>query len=230
MSRVGLVIGSMGCAFALLVVAFFARTLYSRLQLPDLPTAPRSPVVPLPSAPPFPPHPNLSRAEQARLDSAELSFIGSVLRSEFHQALSSGGVLAIQSPLSIRQISWFVGDPRTPLLFGLQRNDSALSEAVHDFSDRNGTETDIRRLGTIPIRHRIVSEATVNRILRATRHKTDSWAICLSRPGFDRNLTVGIIYLGVTTPGFHYGHIHVFRKRDGKWINTNQTLGPGYVF
>ncbi len=228
------VITATSCLLAMSVALFFGPRLYSRLRLPQLPAVPQPAVDVRLSAPLFPPYPNLSPSEQARLNSAESTFIASVLRSEFHQALSSGAGLPIQSPLSISWIWIFAGDPRGPLLyeqrFWLANRESALSDAIHDFSDRNGAETDIRKLGTIPVRHIIVSEATVNRIFHAAHHNPHPWTICLSRPGFDRNLTVGIIYLGVTTSGFHYGNINIFRKYDGKWIKTNQTLDPGFIF
>jgi len=233
-SRVRVATAATSCLLALLVAILLVRTSYSRFRLPELPPVPRPTVDARLAAPLFPPHPTLSSSEQARLNSTESSFIASVLRSECHQALSSGDTLAIQSPLSINHVWIFAGDPRAPLLYqqrsSLANTDSSLSDAIHDFADRNGTETDIRKLGTIPVRHRIVSETTANRLFRAPHQKSHPFIICLSRPGFDRNLTVGIIYLGVTTPGFHYGNINIFRKHEGKWCKTNQTLLPGGCF
>ncbi|NLV46044.1 MAG: hypothetical protein GXY07_16265 [Candidatus Hydrogenedentes bacterium] len=158
-------------------------------------------------------------------------FVEQVLRLEFAEAVSQDIPLVIDQELSIFS--------KAGVIASATRLGKDYAEAARDLLRKNKGSNTLDSIGTIPLRHSVLTEQEVKTLFQ-TEGK-DGWKafymiyaespgiITLSRPGFSKDGTVAMIYLGNQSNWLAgRGGIRVYEKRNGKWTGAG-SIGRGYV-
>ncbi len=146
-----------------------------------------------------------------------------------------------QPPLAYQKYDDFAADLRRDA--GNQR-DQPFREAVEDFITKNRSPIQFGIVSNTLTSIQLVSSAVLNEIFSAKRNdKPNGWEvfhkrfsdapvlITLSRPGFDSERSVALVFLCVQQ-GYTAGtdSIRVLRRQSGKWVITHEHIGPRGVF
>lgn len=158
-------------------------------------------------------------------------FVEQVLRLEFAEAVSQDIPLVIDQELSVFS--------KAGVIASAAHLGKEYMEAARDFLRKNKESNTLDSIGTISLRHSVLTEQETKTLFQ-TEGK-DGWKefyrvysdspgiITLSRPGFSRDGTVAMIYLGNQSNWLAgRGGIRVYEKRNGKWTGAG-SIGRGYV-
>jgi hypothetical protein len=128
----------------------------------------------------------------------------------------------------------------TELIHRTEHKDTKILQAVKDFCSKNTKNHNIDSIGSLTVRHVVMTKEQETDLFR-TRGK-DGWEefykiypkspgiITLSRPGFSKDGTIAVIYIGNQRHGVvGEGQIYVFQKIDGKWVECGTHIGPSWV-
>jgi hypothetical protein len=182
------------------------------------------------------------------LKNYEASFVDSFLGSQF-VGIFLDGIIAPDTPLVIREklsiheimTGWNNMADFTANLIqeAKQQKNKKSVEAVRDFCSKNSSESTINEIGTLSIKHVVLTEEQAKtlfsdwskgwEIFYQTYPKSPG-IIELSRPGFSKDGTVAIIYMGQSANMIAgAGQLSVFQKKDGEWVDSGIRIGPAWI-
>ena len=121
--------------------------------------------------------------------------------------------------------------------------DAGILEAVLDFYEKNSTKYTIDVLGEIEIEHIIYTEEMDHEIFFSNGiNPSKNWNIFyqrfpsypgiidLSRPGFSKDGTFTVIYMGNLYGRLHGGgRVHILKKENGKWIPSEYKFEKQWI-
>jgi len=173
----------------------------------------------------------------------EAQFVDAFLKLQFDGRFSNNVPLVIREKLSIELVTMaeMELDPKYDLIIKeAESQDRKLADTVKDFYRKNTGTNTVKDIGTLTVNHVIIEEEKMDELF-GTNGK-NGWTefyklypnsrgiITLSRPGFSKDSTLAVIYMGEQS-NFKagYGRIYVLKKHDGKWVNTELSIGPRWI-
>ncbi|HSV43940.1 MAG TPA: hypothetical protein VLJ10_05230 [Candidatus Bathyarchaeia archaeon] len=173
--------------------------------------------------------------------STEALFVDYVLGEEYASSVTKAIPLVIEEGLSA---GWLVTinsvEECTADLVQDEKNpDKKLMEAVQDFCAKNSQASTIDAIGPLTVKHIVMTKTQMDELFA---DQGDGWdkfyqlypespgIITLSRPGFSADETLAVIYIGNQSHWLAgHGGIRIYRKKDGKWVDEREGLGPSWV-
>lgn len=186
-----------------------------------------------------------SRMEMRALEKTETEFIGAFLKSKFPISVSRNVPLVIKETPSMHKLT--IGENPKRVCFRLiqaaEMKDARFGPAVTDFCEKNTGDDDISFIGTIPVNHILLAEEQEDAVFDTIRNGgRDGWKvfyetypkspgiITLSRPGFNPEKNIAVIYMGNEKNWLRgYGRIYFFQKKNGVWEDMNVRIGPSWL-
>jgi hypothetical protein len=171
----------------------------------------------------------------------EIDVIVSFLQERYGAHLPTGTPLVIEDTFSIAHL----GQSHTEFTRSLlsQASDSIPADLIRDFCDKNTKPGVVwSAIGSrLPVK--LLSRAELDSFFSSKpNQKPDGWdrfyakypkspgVITVSRVGFSRKGDMAMFYMGSQS---HWlagsGQIHIFRKKDGKWVEEPSFIGPRWV-
>lgn len=120
--------------------------------------------------------------------------------------------------------------------------DQGIVEAVWDFYEKNSGERTLNVVGTLNIKHIVLTEQMENSIFHGTGSAEDKWKVFykkfpvspgiieFSRTGFSRDSTISVIYMGNLRGRLEGGGgIYIYKKVDGEWVPSEFSIGRRWM-
>ena len=182
---------------------------------------------------------SLDKAEKINVDA---TFVDSFLKNYFHKSVSKNIPIIISEELC----PFFLKrkGPMTSceeLLEQAEKKDKNIFEAANDYCLKNIGGNKIDSISPLTVKHRILTQDQFAQIYNnggwKLFYKKFSGAegfVRLSRPGFGKNGNIAVFYMlnsysfrGTERTG-GYGKFYIMEKIDGKWIESNMSIGGLY--
>lgn len=161
----------------------------------------------------------------------DASLVEACLQQNFCAAISKDIPLIIEENLSVLSTAG--------LVLSAKKRGNNFEEAAKSLVKNNAGSCTIDSLGELSVRHVVLKNEEYEALFRTD--SKDGWEefykiyrespgiITLSRPGFSRDRTVAMIYLGNQRNWLSgRGGIHVFLKTNGKWMDSG-IIGRNYI-
>jgi hypothetical protein len=170
------------------------------------------------------------------------SFVDEFLQLEFSGIITTDTPLVIEKELSLKPfIATNIDDFAANLIKeAKQLKNKKLVEAVRDLCAKNSREGTIDEIGTLNTKHIVLTKEEKDSLFKEDlrqgwenffqKYPKSHGFIELSWPGFSRDGTLAIIYMGryanMIAGG---GQLYVFLKKDGRWIDSGIKMSPGWM-
>ena len=171
----------------------------------------------------------------------ESDVIVSFLQERYGSRLLAGVPLVIEDTFSIEHLGQSYSEFTRSLLS--QASDRVPADLIRDFCDKNTKPGAVWPEVGSRLQAKLLSRAELDTFFSAkSNQKPDGWdrfyakypkspgIITVSRVGFNRKGDMAMLYMGSQS---HWlagaGQIHVFQKRDGKWVEQPFSIGPRWV-
>jgi hypothetical protein len=153
--------------------------------------------------------------------------------------ITSDTPLVINEKLSLKQLLYTNMSEFTADLIqeAKKLKDKKLVEAVRDLCAKNSSESTIDEIGTLSIKHVVLTEEK-----KKAMFESKGWEIFeqiypkspgiieLSRPGFSKDGTVAVIYMGqFGNMNVGAGQLSVFVKKNGEWVDSGIRIGNAWM-
>ncbi len=186
-----------------------------------------------------------SQKEIQVIEKIESEFLGAFLKSKFPESVSRNVPLVVLESPSMRKLTIGENPKRVcaRIIEDAGMKDARFVEAATDFCEKNTDGYDMSFTGKIPVNHILLTEEQEKTIFDIQRNGgRDGWnvfyetypkspgVITLSRPGFNSENNIGVIYMGNELKWLRgYGRIYIFQKKNGVWEDTDVRIGPSWV-